>query len=202
MSKFGETPDTRLAIAQTLNIEHIGTQEKYLGLPSIVQKSKKATFGAIKDKVQKRIMGWKRSLLSSGGRHTLLRAVGEAIPNYTLSCFKLPDTLLTEIHSMLLQFWWGKKGAERRIVWIKWDTMTRLKKDGGLRIKDLRVQNLALLGKQCWRLMKYPNSTLSRMLKAKYFRNTDFLHAEIGSVPSWGWRSVLEGHKVIEKGLI
>ena len=194
--------NTRLAIAQTLNIKHIGAQDKYLGLPSIVQKSKKATFGAIKDKVQKRIMGWKRSLLSSGGRHTLLRAVGEAIPIYTLSCFKLPDTLLTEIHSMLSQFWWGQKGAERRMVWIKWDTMTRPKKDGGLGIKDLRAQNLALLGKQCWRLMKYPNSTISRMLKAKYFRYTDFLHAEIGSVPSWGWRSVLEGRKVIEKGLL
>ncbi|XP_072054862.1 uncharacterized protein [Arachis hypogaea] len=93
--------NTRLAIAQTLNIEHIRAQDKYLRLPSIVQKSKKVTFGAIKDKVQKRIMGWKRSLLSSGGRHTLLRVVGEAIPIYTLSCFKLPDTLLTEIHSML-----------------------------------------------------------------------------------------------------
>nr|XP_025675778.1 uncharacterized protein LOC112776041 [Arachis hypogaea] len=194
--------NTRLAVAQTLNIEHIGAQDKYLGLPSIVQKSKKATFGAIKDKVQKRIMGRKRSILSSGGRHTLLRAVGEAIFIYTLSCFKLPDTLLTEIHSMLSQFWWGQKGAERRMVWIKWDTMTRLKKDGGLGIKDLRVQNLALLGKQCWRLMKYPNSTISRMLKAKYFRYTDFLHAEIGSVPSWGWRSILEGRKVIEKGLL
>ncbi|XP_016206594.1 uncharacterized protein LOC107646967 [Arachis ipaensis] len=102
----------RLAIAQTLNIEHIGVQDKYLRLPSIVQKSKKETFGAIKDKVQKRIMGWKRSLLSSGGRHTLLRAVEEAIPIYTLSCFKLPDTLLTEIHSMLSQFWWGQKGTE------------------------------------------------------------------------------------------
>ncbi|XP_016173411.1 uncharacterized protein LOC107615910 [Arachis ipaensis] len=124
--------NTRLAVAQTLNIEHIGAQDKYLGLPSIVQKSKKATFGAIKDKVQKRIMCWKRSILSSGGRHTLLRAVGEAIPIYTVSCFKLPDTLLTEIHSMLSQFWWGQKGVERRMVWIKWDTMTRPKKDGGL----------------------------------------------------------------------
>ncbi|XP_072078065.1 uncharacterized protein [Arachis hypogaea] len=147
-------PNTSQSILELLEIYEgfSGAQDKYMGLPSIVQKSKKATFGAIKDKAQKRIMGWKRSLLSSGGRHTLLRAVGEAIPIYTLSCFKLPDTLLTEIHSMLSQFWWGQKGAERRMVWIKWDTMTRPKKDGGLGIKDLRVQNLALLGKQCWRL--------------------------------------------------
>ncbi|XP_052113908.1 uncharacterized protein LOC127745001 [Arachis duranensis] len=194
--------NTRLAIAQTLNIEHIGTQDKYLGLLSIVQKLKKTTFGAIKDKVQKRIMGWKRSLLSSDGRHTLLRVVGEAIPIYTLSCFKLPDTLLTKIHSMLSQFWWDQKGAERRMIWIKWDTMTIPKKDGGLGIKDLRAQILALLGKQCWRLMKYPNSTLSIIFKAKYFRYTDFLHAKIGSIPSWGWRSVLEGRKMIEKDLL
>ncbi|XP_016206668.1 uncharacterized protein LOC107647055 [Arachis ipaensis] len=78
--------------------------------------------------------------------------------------------------------------------------MTIPKKDGGLGIKDLRAQNLAFLGKKCWRLMKYPNSTLSRMFKDKYFRYTDFLYAEIGGIPSWGWRSVLEGRKVIEKG--
>ncbi|XP_072062287.1 uncharacterized protein [Arachis hypogaea] len=40
------------------------------------------------------------------------------------------------------------------------------------------------------------------MSKAKYFRYTDLLHAEIGSIPSWGWRSVLEGRKVIEKGFL
>ncbi|XP_052107462.1 uncharacterized protein LOC127740503 [Arachis duranensis] len=146
-----------------------GQRDKYLGLPSTVSKSKKASFSMIKEKVRKRIQGLKRNLLSSGGRHILLKAVGEAIPIYTLSCFKLPDGLISEIHSLLSQFWWGQKGSERRMAWISWDTMTRPRKEGGLGFKDLRIQNLALL--------------------------------EIGVLPSWGWRSILEGRKIVQKGL-
>ncbi|XP_015946226.1 uncharacterized protein LOC107471294 [Arachis duranensis] len=120
------TPSTtRTLLANSMNISHIGAQDKYLGLPSTVSKSKKASFSMIKEKVRKRIQGWKRNLLSSGGRHILLKAVGEAIPIYTLSCFKLPDALISEIHFLLSQFWWGQKGSERRMAWISWDTMTR-----------------------------------------------------------------------------
>ncbi|XP_015956845.1 uncharacterized protein LOC107481144 [Arachis duranensis] len=196
------TPSTtRTLLANSMNINHIGAQDKYLGLPSTVSKSKKASFSIIKEKVRKRIQGWKRNLLSSGGRHVLLKAVGEAIPIYTLSCFKLPDSLISEIHSLLSQFWWGQKGSERRMAWISWDTMTRPRKEGGLGFKDLRIQNLALLGKQFWRLVTQPTSLLSKILRGKYFSNGNAITAEIGVLPSWGWRSILEGRKIVEKGL-
>ncbi|XP_072077854.1 uncharacterized protein [Arachis hypogaea] len=28
------------------------------------------------------------------------------------------------------------------------------------------------------------------------------MNVEIGAVPSWGWRNILEGHKIVEKGLV
>ncbi|XP_057730579.1 uncharacterized protein LOC130945905 [Arachis stenosperma] len=99
------TPDaTRKLLATRMNITHIGAQDKYLELPSVINRSKRATFSAIKDRVFKKVQGWKKSLLSSGGRQILIRAVGEAVPIYTLSCFRLPDTLLKDIHSILTQF--------------------------------------------------------------------------------------------------
>jgi len=40
--------------------------------------------------------------------------------------------------------------------------------------------NKALLAKQCWRLIQYPYSLISQILKAKYFANSSFLDSEIG----------------------
>ncbi|XP_016185207.1 uncharacterized protein LOC107626825 [Arachis ipaensis] len=79
--------------------------------------------------------------------------------------------------------------------------MSRPKKERGLGFKDLRAHNLALLGKQFWRVTINPNSLLSRMLKGKYFRYASTLTADKGSQPSWGWKSLLEGRKVAEKGI-
>ncbi|XP_072074186.1 uncharacterized protein [Arachis hypogaea] len=109
-------PAARLLLARKLDIDHIGAQDKYFWSSIYSPKiKKKATFREIKDKVRKRVQGWKRKLLFSAGKH-------------------VPDTLIREIHNILSQFWWGQK--------------------------------------------------------------------EIETVPSWGWRSILEGCKVVEKGLV
>ena len=58
------------------------------------------------------------------------------------------------------------------------------KEKGGLGFRDLKAYNLALLAKQGWRLQNNPHSLVYRVLKARYFPNIDFLHAELGTKPS------------------
>ena len=70
---------------------------KYLGLPSIIGKSKKDVFAEVKERVAKKLMGWKEKLSSIGGRKVLIKAVAQAIPTYTMSCFQLPKGLCEEI---------------------------------------------------------------------------------------------------------
>ena len=84
-----------------MKISHVGAQDKYLGLPSTVHRSKKATFAYVKDKVSKKLQSWKRNLLLAGGRETLIKAVGTTIPIYSLACFKLPESFLEELHSLM-----------------------------------------------------------------------------------------------------
>ena len=51
--------------------------------------------------------------------------------------------------------------------------------------KDLKAFNLALLAKQGWRLTQNTESLAHRVLKARYFRNSNFLEAQIGKNPSY-----------------
>ena len=48
---------------------------KYLGLPSIIGRSEKQIFAEIKEKVGKKLAGWKGKLLSLGGKEILIKAV-------------------------------------------------------------------------------------------------------------------------------
>ena len=93
------------------------------------------------------IAGWKGKLLSRAGREILIKLVAQATSTYTMSCFKLPNSLCMELNSMVRNFWWGQKENERKMVWISWDKLCQRKLEGGLGFKDLKTFNLALLAK-------------------------------------------------------
>lgn len=93
-------------------------------------------------------MGWKGRLLSCVGREILIKAVAQATPTYTMSCFKLPDSLCKELNSMMGNFWWGQKDKERKMAWVTWEKLCTPKEEGGMGFRDLKAFNLALLAKQ------------------------------------------------------
>ncbi|KAA3465380.1 reverse transcriptase [Gossypium australe] len=76
---------------------------------------------------------------------------------------------------------------------VKWLNFGGKKENGRLGFHSLTKFNVTLLVKQGWRIINYPNSLLSRVLKAKYFPNTDFLNTELGNLPFYTWKSVWAG---------
>ena len=88
---------------------HYSNHTKYLGLPSIIGRSKKLVFAEIKEKVGKKLVGWKGKLLSVVGKKVLIKAVVQAIPTYTISYFQLPKSLCEVLEKLMRSFWWGQK---------------------------------------------------------------------------------------------
>ena len=76
--------------------------------------------------------------------------------------------------------------------------MTKSKLVGGMGCRDLSMFNDSLLAKQTWRLLKNPDSLLSRVFKAKFFPNRSIFEAKDSRSASYAWRSILRGRDVIQ----
>ena len=118
--------------------------EKYLGLPSLVGGNKKESFAHIKQLVWKWLQGWEAKLLSQARREILIKAIAQALPTYTMSCFKLPVTLCHGLETIICRFFWGQRGESRKIHWVKWLDLCKPKSQGGMGFKDLSNFNDAL----------------------------------------------------------
>ncbi len=138
----------RVAIQSNIGVPMIREHEKYLGLPSFVGRSKYQTFAQLKEKVWKKVNGWKEKLLSQAGKEILIKVVAQSMPTYTMNCFLLPKRVCKELQSIVRQFWWGQKGEERRINWLAWKRMCISKLHRGMGFRDLEAFNLELLAKQ------------------------------------------------------
>ncbi|KAK3205547.1 hypothetical protein Dsin_019593 [Dipteronia sinensis] len=149
-------------LADIIGVQRVWCHERYLGLPSFGGRNKRALFNYIKDRMWERVKGWRGRLLSIGGKEVLIRSVLQSIPAYTMNLFHLPKGLVTKLHRLCSRFWWGSTETSKKMHWASWRRLCRNKSAGGLGFCDLSMFNQALLAKQGWRLVKYPNSLVAR----------------------------------------
>ncbi|PON76875.1 Endonuclease/exonuclease/phosphatase [Parasponia andersonii] len=77
-----------------LKIDRKNSYDTYLGFSTVISRGKRCTFTTIKDKVWKRVQGWRRGLFSLGGKEVLIKSILQAVPNYVISLFKLSSPFM------------------------------------------------------------------------------------------------------------
>lgn len=92
--------------------------DRYLGLPVYMGKSKSKVFAYFKDRVWKRIQGWKERLLSRAGKDVLIKSVAQAIPSIAMSCFDIMKSLCDEMSAMMCRYWWAQQENENKMHWV------------------------------------------------------------------------------------
>ena len=108
-----------------LGVKEVDRFESYLGLPTLVRRSKYQTSSYLKDSIWKKLQGWKGKMLSRVGKEVLIKVVVQSVPTYTMGVFQLLVKLCDELNAMYARFWWGQVGDERKIRWKKWDLLSR-----------------------------------------------------------------------------
>lgn len=161
--------NTQESLASNLQMKLVKNPSKYLGINFKLRGRRVIDFQDLIDKVQSKLQGWKARLLSQAARETLISSVLQSIPLYTLSCFRVPESVCNKLDAVMRAFWWGHGVETRKLHLINWDTICQPRSIGGLGFKKISLINKAMVSKQYWRIQHNPKSLLSKTFKAKYF---------------------------------
>lgn len=184
-----------------MTIPVVQSHEVYLGMPTFSLRNKKVQFGFLVEKGANYTTGWESKLFFADGKEVLIKAVLQAIPSYTMSCFRIPKSTCYSMEKMCADFWWGSDQAKLRMHWATWQILCLPKCHGGLGFRKMDIFNKALLAKQIWRIVQNPTSLVARVLKARYFKHLDIMQASTGNNPSYIWRSLLWGREILREGM-
>ncbi|KAK3228272.1 hypothetical protein Dsin_008134 [Dipteronia sinensis] len=107
------------------------SQDMYLGFLSMVGMNKRILFKDIKDRVWKKMRGWKDNYFSFGGKEILIKAVVQAIPTFSMTkvlkakYFKECDFLKAPAKSSCSHIWrslvWGRELLSKGLRWTVGD---------------------------------------------------------------------------------
>ena len=73
-----------------------------------------------------------------------------------------------KMKSAMANYWWGSSADNRRMHWMSWERLTK-PKNRGMGFRDFRCFNLAMLGKQGWRLIERPAACMAYQLMNSIF---------------------------------
>ncbi|KAL9678589.1 hypothetical protein QQ045_016436 [Rhodiola kirilowii] len=174
------TEPVRSSFQALLFVKPVSHHDQYLGLPLSLKRKVTLNFSGMIDKVCNKTEGWKGKN-SAGGKEILIKAVLQALPQYAMNCFKLPEDTIKKMHSSIRRYWWSCSKSKKPIHWVKAQILCQDKDMGGLGFKDLKCINLAFLAKQAWRIYTQPDLLISKILKAKYCHDSDMLFCSVGN---------------------
>lgn len=170
---------------------------KYLGVNFKLRGGRVANVQYLVEKLNSKLQGWKAKLLSQVGRITLISSMLQSMPLYTLSYFKVPETICDKLDAITWNdVWWGHDPRARKLHLINWNDVCKPKSEGGVGLKRFKLMNQAMLGKQFWRIAHNPQSLLAKTLKGKYFPRGSIHDCSPKPHNSWIWRNIIKTENV------
>ncbi|KAL0434551.1 UNVERIFIED_CONTAM: hypothetical protein Slati_2789400 [Sesamum latifolium] len=140
----------------------------YLCAPLYTGNKKASLFDSLLQSLNTCINGWKKSVLSFGGRLQLIKSV-LAMPIYLMQVVTPPKSIIIKVERMFNRFFWGSCSKAKKMHWTKWDCISFLTSEGGLGVRKLSDVTSASSYKLWWHFCA-DNSLLSSFLKSKYCR--------------------------------
>ncbi|XP_028066585.1 uncharacterized protein LOC114269469 [Camellia sinensis] len=163
---------------------------KYLGTPLLHTRVSKTHLQDILDRMAKKLSGWKAKNLSLADRATLVKAVTSSMPNHLMQTMEIPRRVCDQIDKLNRNFLWDNTEDRKKVHLVNWQQVCKSKRNGGLGIRQARVQNLALISKLGWKLTINSDELWCKILKAKYLKH----HQSLTSPPK-------EEHHTLGKAL-
>jgi len=106
-----------------------------------------------------------------------------------------------ELDRELRKFLWGGTTMERKSHLMAWETVTKEKENGVLRLRSIRQLNSAYFTKLGRRLANKPKSLWAKVLKMKYCKGKDIETMRVRGQALNTWRGIMESIHLSKKGV-
>ncbi|XP_026414361.1 uncharacterized protein LOC113310013 [Papaver somniferum] len=189
-------------IANVLKVKRISKDDRYLGTPLFFHRAKTLNFDPLLEKTYARLRGWKSKLLSQAGSTILISSVTSAFPTFQMSFTEFPDKTLAKMDRLQRDFWWNKSDQKNRVYSKDWKSICIPKSQGGLGLRNPKKFNVSMLTRLTWRVISNPNALWVKVLKSKYFKNTNPLLKSRRTTISWIWSSIRTGMEILRENCI
>ena len=121
----------------------------------------------IKTKIQTMGSKW----LNLAGKMVLIQSILSSYPIYTSSMVLDPKNVMNNICKEIRKFLWqGGKVQTKKFHLVKWDTVKKAKRHGGLGIRDPKQMSRAMGAKMVWRLVTGKKEWWKEVIRKKYIR--------------------------------
>ncbi|TYI84212.1 hypothetical protein E1A91_D05G348400v1, partial [Gossypium mustelinum] len=114
----------------------------------------------------------------------------------------VPKCIIDDLHSKMSRTWWTSNEKTRGWAMMKWERMCYPNGMEGMGFRDMKLFNLALLGRQVWRLMQFKDTLCFRVLSSKYFPEGDILCSKSCDKPSYTWSSIVKATEFFKEGFV
>ncbi|GJX05708.1 putative reverse transcriptase domain-containing protein [Tanacetum coccineum] len=114
----------------------------YLGLPIGSNMARVNSWVPIVNKFNKRLSRWKSSLLSIGGRSTLITSVLGSLGIYFLLIFPMPTQVNNTLEKIRSNFFWESTKEAVKIPWIAWKSVISPKSQGVLALETRVITDI------------------------------------------------------------
>lgn len=165
---------------------------RYLGIPFSIEPSLKDMGSWVKDKITKKLDKWHNKSLSLVGRVQVCQKTLSSYNIYYSSAWMFSNYQILEIQKAIRNFLWSDGKGNIKMHAIKWDWCHSDKLLGGLGLKDLKLQGIALAakwifhsmdGNDPWKILVRNNIERGFPKNAKSWKNLPFNDLIIGNFP-------------------
>lgn len=163
---------------------------QYLGMPLGAKLKSTGILNNVIEKCEKKLSRWKCQYLSFGVRLTLINFVLNSMLTYMMSLFPIPVGVTQRLDNIRRKFLWQGNKEKKVYNLIKWKEVILSKVQGGPGIRNLKNHNKSLKLKQLWRYSQDPQSLWSKVIKAKYEVEDNWMTKPVNLAYGSLWRSI------------
>ncbi|XP_026410996.1 uncharacterized protein LOC113306253 [Papaver somniferum] len=174
---------------------------KYLGLPIGVTSRCASVWDEVIQRMEDKLATWKKKFLNKASRLVLIKSCLAIFHVYFLSLIHMLAEVEKKLTRLMRNFLWDASENRRKMCWVSWLKICRLKHLGDFGVKNLKITSKSFKEKWIWRYSRENKQLWRRVVQEKFCNNPDILLPSDNVKPKGRsvWKNILNSSYFLQE---